>query len=176
MAGLRNFTTRFLTETCSEKPATGAALKTTASPSSPCWRVSGSLQGSMALRGGLRLWNSTHKASLAIGDSSQEVSWIHLTTAFCPSSMWDSAGSLCPIILGIKSESPFSCVQLFATPWSVARQTSLSMEFSRPEYWSGSPFPSLGDLPNPGIEPRSPALQADPLPSEPPGKPRLWIT
>ena len=73
--------------------------------------------------------------------------------------MWDSAGSLCPIILGIKSESPFSCVQLFATPWSVARQTSLSMEFSRPEYWSGSPFPSLGDLPNPGIEPRSPILQ-----------------
>ena len=46
------------------------------------------------------------------------------------------------------------------------------MGFSRPEYWSGLPFPSPGDLPNPGIKPRSPELQADSLPSEPPGKPR----
>ena len=46
----------------------------------------------------------------------------------------------------------------------------LSMEFSRPEYWSALPFPSPGDLPNPGIEPRSPALQADSLPAEPQGK------
>ena len=48
---------------------------------------------------------------------------------------------------------------------------SLSMEFSRPEYWSGYPFPSPGDLPNPGIELGSPALQADSLPAELPGKP-----
>ena len=46
-----------------------------------------------------------------------------------------------------------------------------SMDFSRPEYWSGQPFPSPGDLPNPGIEPRSPTLQADSLPAEPQGKP-----
>ena len=46
------------------------------------------------------------------------------------------------------------------------------MEFSRPEYWSGRPFPSPGDLPNTGIEPRSPTLQADSLPAEPPGKPK----
>ena len=46
------------------------------------------------------------------------------------------------------------------------------MEFSRPEYWSGYPFPSPGDLPNPGIKPRSPTLQADPLPAEPQGKPK----
>jgi len=46
------------------------------------------------------------------------------------------------------------------------------MEFSRPEYWSGWPFPSPEDLPNPGIESRSPALQADSLPAEPPGKPK----
>ena len=46
------------------------------------------------------------------------------------------------------------------------------MEFSRPEYWSGYPFPSPGNLPNPGIEPRSPALQADSLPAEPQGKPK----
>ena len=64
-----------------------------------------------------------------------------------------------------------SHVRLFATPWSVAYQASLSMGFSRQEYWSGLPFPSPGDLPNPGIKPRSPALQADALPSEPPGKP-----
>ena len=47
------------------------------------------------------------------------------------------------------------------------------MEFSRPEYWSGQPFLSPGDLPNPGIEPRSPTLQADSLPAEPPGKPKI---
>ena len=46
------------------------------------------------------------------------------------------------------------------------------MEFSRPKYWSGSPFPSPGDLPNPGIKPRFPALQADSLPADPPGKPK----
>ena len=50
-------------------------------------------------------------------------------------------------------------------------QAPLSMEFSRQEYWSGYPFPSPGDLPNPGIEPGSPSLQADSLPPEPPGKP-----
>ena len=59
-------------------------------------------------------------------------------------------------------------VRLFATPWTVAYQASLSMGFSRQVCWSGLPFPSPGDLPNPGIEPRSPALQADSLPSEPP--------
>ena len=64
-----------------------------------------------------------------------------------------------------------SRVRLFATPWTVACQGPLSMGFSRQEYWSGLPFPSPGDLPNPGIERRSPALQADALPSEPPGKP-----
>ena len=48
-----------------------------------------------------------------------------------------------------------SCVQLFATPWTVAYQAPQSMEFSRKEYWSGSPFPSPGDLPKPGIEPAS---------------------
>ena len=62
-------------------------------------------------------------------------------------------------------------VQLFATPWTVAHQAPLSMGFSRQEYWSGLPFPSPGDLPDPGIEPRSPTLQADALTSEPPGKP-----
>ena len=58
-----------------------------------------------------------------------------------------------------------SCPTL-ATPWIVARQAPLSMRFSKQEYWSGLPFPSSGDLPIPGIEPRSPALQADSLMTE----------
>ena len=60
-----------------------------------------------------------------------------------------------------------SHVQLFVTPWTVARQAPPSMGFSRQEYWSGLPFPSRGDLPDPGIKPRSPAFQADTLTSEP---------
>ena len=63
-----------------------------------------------------------------------------------------------------------SHVLLFETPWTVAYHAPPSVGFSRQEYWSGLLFPSPGDLPNPGIEPRSPALQADALPSEPPGK------
>ena len=64
-----------------------------------------------------------------------------------------------------------SHVQLFATPWTVTYQAPWSMGFSRQEYWSELPFPFPGDLPNPGIEPGSPALQIDALPSEPLGKP-----
>ena len=64
-----------------------------------------------------------------------------------------------------------SRVQLFATPWTVTHQAPLSMGFSRQEYWSGLPLPSPGDLPNPGIEPRSPALLVDSLPAKPQGKP-----
>ena len=64
-----------------------------------------------------------------------------------------------------------SHVRLFATPWTVAFQAPLSMGFSRQEHWSGLPFPSRGDLPDPGIKPRSPTLQVDSLLSEPPEKP-----
>ena len=63
-----------------------------------------------------------------------------------------------------------SCVRPFVTLWTVAHQAPLSLEFSRQEYWSGLTCLSLGDLPNPGMEPRSPTLQADTLPSEPPGR------
>ena len=72
-------------------------------------------------------------------------------------------------LVRVKSLSP---VRLFATPWTVAYQDPLSMVFSRQEYWSGLPYPSPGDLPDPGIEPRSPTSPADILPSEPPGKPK----
>ena len=63
-----------------------------------------------------------------------------------------------------------SVVSDSVTPGTIAHQASLSMGFSRQECWSGLPFPSPGDLPNPGIESGSPALQAYTLPSEPPGK------
>ena len=63
-----------------------------------------------------------------------------------------------------------SCVRLFEIPRTVAHQAPLSMEFSRQEYWSGLPFSSPGDSPDPGIKPRSPALQANALLSEPPGR------
>ena len=62
-----------------------------------------------------------------------------------------------------------SHARLFVTPWTVAYQVPLSMGFSRQEYWSGLPSPSPGDLPNSGIEPRSPTLQVDALTSDPPG-------
>ena len=64
-----------------------------------------------------------------------------------------------------------SRVRLFVTPWTVAYQAPQSVEFSMQEYWSGLPFPSPGDLPDPGAEPRSPTLQETALPFEPPGKP-----
>ena len=64
-----------------------------------------------------------------------------------------------------------SLVQIFVTPWTVALQALLCMGFPRQEYWSGLPFLSPGDLPDPGIKSRSSALQADSLPFDPPGKP-----
>ena len=69
-----------------------------------------------------------------------------------------------------------SCVQLFETLWTAAYQAAPSMGFSRQEYQSGLPFPSPGDLPDSGIQPRSPALQADALRSKPPGKPSLKLS
>ena len=75
----------------------------------------------------------------------------------------------------LKSESESEVTQSCPTlcdRWTVARQAPPSMGFSRQEYWSGLPFPSPGDLPNPGIEPRSSTLQADALTSAPPRKPK----
>ena len=68
-----------------------------------------------------------------------------------------------------------SVVSKSATPRTIARQAPLSMGFPKQEYWSGLPFPSPRDLPNPGIELISPALQADSLPSEPLGKPNTGV-
>ena len=68
----------------------------------------------------------------------------------------------------------FSHIQFFVTLWTVACQSPLSVGFPRQEYWTGLPRCLPGDLPDPGIEPRSPALQADSLLSEPPGKPIVY--
>ena len=77
-----------------------------------------------------------------------------------------------------KEVKSLSRVRLFAIPWTIACQATPSMGFSRQEYWSGLPFPSPRDLPSSGIEPRSPALQADSLSAESQGNPktRLKIT
>ena len=82
---------------------------------------------------------------------------------------------LCSLLCGseVKWKS-LSRVRLCATVWTVACQASLSVGFSRQQYRSGLPCPSLGDLPDPGIKPRSPALQADSLQFELPGRPLLW--
>ena len=75
------------------------------------------------------------------------------------------------VVVKVKS---LSLVRLFATPWTVSYQAPPSMGFSRQEHWSGLPLPSPGDLPNPGIKPGSPALEADTLTSEPPGNMYLF--
>ena len=76
------------------------------------------------------------------------------------------------LLIERKKVKSFSCVWVFVTPWTVAYETSPSIGFSRQEYWSGLALPSSEDLPDPGIKPGSPALQAVALPSEPPGKPQ----
>ena len=95
--------------------------------------------------------------------SSQPRDWTHDSYASC-SAIWEALWCLCMYVSS-------SVVSDSATAWTVAHQAPPSMEFSRQEYWRGLPFPFLGDLPKPGTEPRSPALQADSLPSELPGKP-----
>ena len=81
-----------------------------------------------------------------------------------------------PMLLFAAAVESLSCVQLFATSRTVALQAPLSMGFPRQEGWSGLPFPSPGDLPDPGIEPMSPALAGGFLTTEPPGKPLYSYT
>ena len=80
------------------------------------------------------------------------VSFMQITFSDCPSNI-------------------YTHVQLFATPWTIACQAPLFMGFSGQEYWSGLPFPPSGDLTNPGLKPRSPALEENSLPTEPSDKP-----
>ena len=78
------------------------------------------------------------------------------------------------MIYGGESVSHLVISDPFVTPWAAALQAPLPTGFCRQEYWVGLPFPSPGDLPNPGIEPGSPALQVDSLPPKPPGKPLIY--
>ena len=89
--------------------------------------------------------------------------WHHHFSSLLPH---PKIGRFFPDSLFLFEAKSLSRVRLFASPWTVAPQAPLSMGFSRQEYWSGLPFPSPGDLLNPGTEPRSPVLQADSLPSE----------
>ena len=90
--------------------------------------------------------------------------------------MWLPGICLNSHVVGESEVKLLSRVQLFATPWTVAYRVPPSMGFSRQEYWSGLPFPSSDDLPEPGIEPTSPAayaLAGEFFTTEPPGKPRF---
>ena len=80
---------------------------------------------------------------------------LHFSVHFLVGKFWLKTEHCLQYVVKVKS---LSHVRLFVTPWTVAHQAPLSMGFSRQEYWSGLPFPSPGDLPDPGIEPRSPAL------------------
>ena len=95
---------------------------------------------------------------------------LHQLQSYCsiPPVAWAVLTSFMAEKVKVKS---LSHVRLFATLWIVAHKAPPSMGFSKQEYWSGLPHPSPGDLSNPGIEPRSPSLQADALTSEPPGRP-----
>ena len=88
------------------------------------------------------------------------IGWLPYTFRQCSNTSWKKR----------KKVKLLNHVQLFAIPWTILYQAPPSMGFSRQEYWSGLPFPFPRYFPDPGIEPRSPALQADALPSEPPGR------
>ena len=92
-----------------------------------------------------------------------------------PASLQQNIASLLGVLIAQWARHLLSYVRLFATPSTVAWQAPPSLGFSRQEYWSGLPFSSPRDLPDPGIEPESLALQTEALPSEPPGKPREVI-
>jgi len=90
-----------------------------------------------------------------------------------PQEPWKYAGLLFNFVVAVVFQL-LSCVWIFATPWTEAHQAPLSLGFPRQEYWSGLPFPSPGDLPDPGVESRSPSLAGRFFTTEPPGKPALW--
>ena len=101
-------------------------------------------------------WPECKPECWLFADALFQVIWIH-------SQIWEGLVCTYLILMWIWKWKSLSHLWLFATPWTVQ-----SMEFSRPECWSGKPFPSPGHLPNLGIKPRSPTLQADSLPAEPP--------
>ena len=97
----------------------------------------------------------------------------HTSRAYEELNDWPTEPDACVCVCVCVCAQLFSCVWFFVTPWTVAHQAPLSMEFSRQEYWSGLPLPAPGDLPNPGIEPVSPSLAGRLFTTKPPGKPIL---
>ena len=116
--------------------------------------------------------NSNHTATCGILDNIPDKNGRNASLEHDKSELNVDSQSLFP---HLENKQNNTCVRTVlcnpATPQTVACQAPLSMGFSRPESWSGQPFPSPGDLPNPGSKPRSSALQADSLPAEPQGKP-----
>ena len=113
------------------------------------------------------------------GPRLQGASWVWRRVATAQTLFWCisfiSLANYSRLLACVRLLSHFSCVQLFATLWTVAHQAPLSMGFSRPENWSGLPFPPPRDLPDPGIEPwflRPPASAAGSLPPAPPARNR----
>ena len=126
---------------------------------------------------------STELTSLSHTVHSHLLSALHMVMCMLPYYSLNSSlpllPSLCPQVCALCLHlhcacvpSHFSHVQLFVSLWPVAHQAPLFLGIPRQEHWSGLPCPPPGDLPNPGIEPRPPALQADYLPAEPPRKPK----
>ena len=98
--------------------------------------------------------------------------WGRMVTCICVvESLRYSPKTITTLLISYESEVKVSRALLFVTPWTAASVHRIC----RPEYWSGYPFPSPGNLPNPGVKPRSSTLQVDSLPSEPPGKPNSGL-
>ena len=152
----------------------------------PCPPLSGRGEGGVVKRKDSRAWQLCHFRPGVMPDTPPHLStpcvkrrWCHLTTSLGINKAlrtdevrvrrWNLF-----VLVGGGGLVTKLCPTL-VTPWTVACQTPLSVEFSRQEYWSGLPFPSPEDLPRPGIDPRSPALQADALPTELGGKPKLLL-
>ena len=103
-----------------------------------------------------------------------QITFSKITTQQEKQCVWNHVGHKTPMLCVLS----LSRVRLFESPWTAVSQASVfkgTETFSRQEYWRGQPLPSPGDLSNQGIEPRSPALQADTLLSEPPGKPKTLL-
>ena len=158
------------------------------------WRVA--VHGVAKSRTQLSNWTElSHSHLVSTCRVAAPVSWQGFCKHYLIYYLWTSLGPLTPgkweISLGegcsypvvthvsgtLKGSSVLSRVQIFVAPWTVAHQAPLSMRFPRWEYWTGLPFPSPGDLPDPGIEPESPALAGEFFTTESPGKPSslTWV-